>query len=73
MTPNGPRSLKVSVIYFMTQKVTVTFVVGLTLFMIPKGHRVISGRRDLLYKPKGHDGLCGRFDLVYEPKKSRGH
>ena len=38
--------------YFMTPKVTVTFVVGLTLFMTPKGHRVIRGRRDILYDPK---------------------
>ena len=57
----------------MTQKVTVTFLVGLTLFMTPKGHGVIRGRRDLLYDPKGHGDLCGRFDLVYDPKRSRGH
>ena len=39
--------------YFMTPKVTVTFVVGLTYFMTQKGHGVIRGRRDLLYDPKG--------------------
>ena len=37
--------------------------------MSPKGHRVIRGRRDLLYDPKGHGDLCGRFDLVYDPQK----
>ena len=43
--------------------------------MTPKGHHVITGRRDLLYAPKGHDDLSGRFDLVYDPKRSRvrGH
>ena len=41
--------------------------------MTPKGHRVIRGRRDLLYDPKGHGDLCGLFDLVYDPKRSRGH
>ena len=51
----------------------VTFVVGLTLFMTPKGHWVIRRRRDLLYDPKGHGDLCGQFDLVYDPKRSRGH
>ena len=50
-----------------------TFVVDLTKFMTPKGHRVIRGRRDLLYDPKGHGDLCGRFDLVYDPKRSQGH
>ena len=65
--------------YFMTPKVTVTFVVSLTIlevavtFMTPKGHGVIRGRRDLLYDPKGHGDLCGRFDLVYDLKRSRGH
>ena len=44
-----------------------TFVVGLTQFMTPKGHGVIRGRRDLLYDPKGHSDLCGRCDLVYDP------
>ena len=39
--------------------------------MTPKGHRVIRGRRDLLYDPKGHGNLCGRFDLVYDPKGHR--
>ena len=41
--------------------------------MTPKGHRVIRGRRDLLYDNKGHGDLCGRFDLVYDPKRSQGH
>ena len=57
----------------MTPKVTMTFVVGLTKFMTPKGQRVIRGRRDLLYDPKGHGDLCGRFDLVYDLKRSQGH
>ena len=34
--------------YFMTPKVTVTFVVSLTYFMTPKGHGVIRGRRDFM-------------------------
>ena len=34
-------SLEVTVTYFMTPKVTVTFVVDLTLSMIPKAHGVI--------------------------------
>ena len=41
--------------------------------MTKKGHRVIKGRRDLLYDPKGHGDLYGQFDLVYDPKMSRGH
>ena len=57
----------------MTPKVTVTFVIGLTLLMTPKGQGVIRGRRDLLYEPKGHGDLYGRFDLVYDPLRSRGH
>ena len=57
----------------MTPKVMVTFVVDVTYFMTPKGHRVIRGRRDLLYDPKGHGDLFGRFDLVYDPNKSQGH
>ena len=40
---------------------------NMTKFMTPKGHRVIRGRRDLLYDPKGHGDICGRFDLVYDP------
>ena len=55
----------------MIPKVTMTFVVGMTSFMTPKGHRVIRVRRDLLYDPKGHDDLYGRFDLVYDPKGNR--
>ena len=50
------------------EKVTVTFVVGWTLFMTPKGHRVIRSRRDLLYDPKGHGDRCGRFHQLYNPK-----
>ena len=57
----------------MTPKVTVTLVVGLTYFMTPKGHRVIRGRRELLYHLKGYGDVCGRFDLLYDPKRSRGH
>ena len=57
----------------MTPKVTVTFVVGFTYFMTPKGHRIIRGRRQLLYDPIGHGDLCGRFDLLYDPKMSQGH
>ena len=53
MTQKGHGSLEVAVTYFMTPKVTVTFVVGLTLFMTSKGHGVIRGRRDLLFDPKG--------------------
>ena len=41
----------------MTQKVTVSFVVGLTYFLTPKGHGVIRGRYDLHYEPKGHGDL----------------
>ena len=44
-------SLEVAVTYFMTPRVTVTFVVGLTYFMTTKGHGVIRGCRDLLYDP----------------------
>ena len=40
--------------------------------MTPKGHRVIRGRRDLLYDPKGHVDLYGRYDLVYDPQKVMG-
>ena len=57
----------------MTPKVTVNFVDSLTLFMTPKGHKVIRGRRDLLYDPKGHGELCDQFYRVYDPKRSRGH
>ena len=39
--------------------------------MIPKGHRVIRGLRDLLYEPKGHGDLCGQFDLVNDHLRSR--
>ena len=57
----------------MTSKVTVTFVVGMTLFMTRKGYGVIIGHRDLLFDSKGHGDLCGRFDTVYDPKMSWGH
>ena len=36
--------------------------------MTPKGHRVIRGRRDLLYDPEGHGVIRGRRDLLYDPK-----
>ena len=66
--------VEVAVAYFMNPKVTLTFVVGVTFFMTPKGHRVgnlIRGRSDLLYDPNGHGDLCGRFDLVYDLKGHR--
>ena len=50
----------------------VIFVVGLTLFITPKGHKVIRGRRDLIYDPKGHCEHCNRYDLIYDPKRSHG-
>ena len=59
--------------YLMTPKVTVSYVVGLTYCMTPKGHGVIRGRRDLLSDPKGHGDHCDLFDLLYDPKRSRGH
>ena len=59
--------------YFMTPKVTVTFLVDLTYFMTHKDQEVLRGHRDLLYDPRGHGDLCGRFDLIYDPKRSRGH
>ena len=36
--------------------------------MTPKGHRVIRGRRDLLYDTKGHGDLFDRFNIVYDQK-----
>ena len=51
MTQKGTGLLEVAVTYFMTPKVTITFVVGLTKFMTLKVHGVIRGRRDLLYDP----------------------
>ena len=57
----------------MTPKVTVNFVVGLTKFMIHKGHGVIRGRCDILYGPKGRGDFCGRFNLGYDPKRLQGH
>ena len=71
--PKRSGSLVVALTYFMTPKVTVNFVVSLTLFMTPKGDGVIRGRRDLLYDPKGHGELFGQFDLVIDPRRSRGH
>ena len=59
--------------YFMTPRVTIAFVVGLTMFMTSTCKRVIRGRHDLFYDIKGHGDLCGRIDLVYDPKRSRGH
>ena len=64
-------SLEVAVTYFMTPKVTVTFVWVWPSLWPPKGHGVIRG--DLLYDSKGHGDFCVRFDLVYDPKKSRSH
>ena len=50
-------SLEVAMTVFKTPNVTVTFVVGLTSFINPKGHGFIRGRRDLLYDPKDHEDL----------------
>ena len=36
--------------YFMTPKVMMTFVVGLTQFMTPRGHGLTTGQLDLLKK-----------------------
>ena len=52
----------------MTQKVAVTFAVGLTYLITPKRRRVVTGRLDPHYDPKGHSDLCGQFDLVDDPK-----
>ena len=56
----------------MASKVTVSFMVGLTLFMSQKGHSVIRGRHDLLSEPEGDGNLFRRFDIVYDPKKLTG-
>ena len=49
---------------FVTRRFMVTFVVGLTKFVIKKILSVVRGRRDQLYDHKGqHDLLC-QFDLV---------
>ena len=45
-------SLEFAVTYFMTPKVTVIIVVGLTYFTTQKGHVVIRRRCDLLYDPQ---------------------
>ena len=50
--PKRSQGHKSLVPYFMTPKVTVTLVVGLTYFMTPKGHGFMKDRRDLLYDPK---------------------
>ena len=50
-----------------------TFVVGLAKLITPKGNRVISGRRDLLYDPKCHSDFCCWLDLVYDPKRLQSH
>ena len=42
-----------------------TFLFGLTYFLILKGRRVIRCRRDLVYDPKGNGDLCGQFEVVY--------
>ena len=44
-------SLEVTVTYFMTPKVSVTFVVGLIQFMTPRGHGVTRGQVDIFYDP----------------------
>ena len=38
--------------YFMTPKVMMTFMVGLTQFMTPRGHWLTTGQLDLLKKIK---------------------
>ena len=53
--------------YFMTPKVTVTFVVVLTQFMTPRGHGVTRGQLDLLYDPLTFD-----LDLDLKVKHERG-
>ena len=40
--------------------------------MTQKGHRVISGRRDLLYDPKGHGDLCGCTLTYFITPKGHG-
>ena len=55
----------------MTQKVTVTFLVGFTSFMTSKGHRDLKGRHDLLYDPKRLRWPLGWFDLFMTPKGRR--
>ena len=52
MTSKVTGCLEVVVTYVMTPKVLVSFVFDVTYFMTAKGHRVIRGRRDLLYDPK---------------------
>ena len=46
-------SLEVAVTYFMTPKVIVTFVVGWTQFLTPRGHGVNKDQPDLLHDPLG--------------------
>ena len=50
MTQKVTGSLAVAVTYFITPKVSLTFVFKLTYFMNLKGHGIIRGR-DLLYDP----------------------
>ena len=58
--------------YLMTPKVTVIFVVGLTLFMTPKVTGSLEVALTYFMTPKVID-LCGRFDLVYDQKRSQDH
>ena len=67
----------------MTPKVTVTFVVGLTYIITPKGYGVIRRHRDLLYDhkshgdfvvsltqfmtPRGHGVTRDQLDLLFDP------
>ena len=43
---------------------------NMTLFITPKGHRVIRVQWPTIW-PKGHGDICGRFNLVYDPKGLR--
>ena len=46
-------------------------MVGVTLCMTNKYHRVIRRRCDLLYDPKRDGDLCGRFDFADAQKGHR--
>ena len=52
--------------HFMSPKVPVTFVVGLTEIMTRKGQRVIRGRRYQRYDPKGQDNPCSLICIVHD-------
>ena len=56
--------------YFITSKVMVSFMVGLTLFMTQKGDSVLRGRCDLLYDPLYDPKVHGEFGFM--PQKVTG-